>query len=419
MPKRFGTRLAAVIDDDAAAANGPAQTDSTVYGRVNPGFEPLREAFAEVLALDGAGAAVSVVHDGVVVADLWGGRDPLTGEAWESDSTTLAFSAAKGMVALVVAQQIERGVIDPFAPVARYWPEFAAAGKSAITVADVLTHTAGMPTLPIAATDELRDPLLLAERLAYATPDFAPRSARVYHVLSYGFLLSEILRRATGDDVGTLLRRHVAEPLGADLWLGAPAEVDARYRPVLMEPIVAPTPPTGTADAAGDACAAAYRSTQQIVPLFERIDGVQGTEDVNSERFRRALVPGGGLIADARSLARVYGACVAPVDGVRLLDDETVRRVSVDWLGGIREPACLPGAATTTRWGLGFEIAHALCPMLGEGSFGHAGMGGRLAFAHPGSRVGFGFVGQRMVFPEPGRDPRWQVLLGALGAAVR
>ncbi|WP_433719980.1 serine hydrolase domain-containing protein [Microbacterium laevaniformans] len=393
-------------------------TEIAVHGDVRSDFAAVRSAFADVLQADRAGGALCVVHRGETVVDLWGGVDPLSGTAWERDSTTLAFSAAKGIVAMLVAQQIQRGTIDPLAPVAAYWPEFAVAGKASITVADVLTHTAGMPTLPLDDARDLLDPVRLAARAAQRSPDYPPGSARVYHVLSYGLLAGEILRRVTGLDAGALLQQEIAAPLGADLWLGTPPEADGRFRPVLMDPIVPPPEPGGTDSASGAACRSAYTSTLQIVPLFEREDGVQGTELVNGSDFRRALVPGGGLVATARGIARAYGACVAPVDGVRLLDDDTVAKVSADWLDGVAEPACNPAAALTTRWGLGFEIAHELCPMLGPGSFGHAGMGGRLAFAHPGSRTGFAFIGQRMLFPEPGRDPRWRRLLDALAPAL-
>lgn len=404
------------MTDDPQTPRIHPRATAPAHGHVHPAYAGVAEAFARVLESDAAGAALSIVVDGETVVDLWGGADPLSGRAWERESATLAFSAAKGMVALLVAQQVQAGALDPALPVAHYWPEFAAAGKECITVADVLTHVAGMPTLPIREPEDLLDPLALAARVAAAPPDYAPRSARVYHVLSYGVIAAELLRRVTGDDAATLLRERVADPLGAALWLGLPASEDRRYLPALMEPIVPPPAPAGTPESTGAACAAAFRSTVQIVPLFERVDGMLGTERVNGLPFRRALVPGGGLVADARALARVYGACVAPVDGVRLLDDDTVGLVSRDWLGGIREPLCLPGAAATVRWGLGFEISHALNRMLGDGSFGHSGMGGRLAFAHAPSRTGFAFVGQRMTFPPPGQDPRWARLLDALAA---
>lgn len=387
-----------------------------IYGDVHPRWQSLREAFASVLDADEAGASVAIVHRGELVVDLWGGTDPLSGTPWDRDSLTIAFSAAKGVVAILAAMEVEAGRLDPDRTVSTYWPEFGAAGKETITVRDVLTHVAGIPVLPLESISDLRDPIAMAERLAGEAPSYRPRSARIYHILSYGVIVGELLRRVTGLEIGALLQEKIAEPLHASLWLGLPESADQRYLPALMDSIeTAPAPtPTSVEGDAGAAVLAGYRATEQIIPLFVRENGVIGTEPMNGLEFRRAQVAGGGLVTNARALARVYGACTSEVDGVRLLSDETVRRVSVDQLGGVPEPTYLPGAVPTTRWGLGFEISHVHAPMLGEGSFGHAGMGGRLAFAHAPSRLGFAFVGQRMTFPPPGADPRWTALLSAV-----
>lgn len=382
-----------------------------INGTVDAGWEGVRAALDTALELDAAGGALSIVHRGRTVVDLWGGTDPLSGRPWESDSITLAFSTAKGVVALLVAQEIEAGRLDPHAPVARYWPEFARNGKSDITVHQVLTHTAGIPALPPHTLSDLRSPIELAERLADEPPAYPPGSARIYHVLSYGTVLAEVLRRITGHDVGTLVAHRIAGPLGGSMWLGQPDDVEPRYRPALMGPVEQPSAPPADA---GAACQAAFRANTQATALFERTDDRQGSEPMNELTFRRGELAAGGLVTDARSLARMYAACVGDVDGVRLLDAETVARVSADNLGGISEPGCAPGAVPTTRWGLGFEISHLHCPMLGEGSFGHAGMGGRLAFAHAPSGTGFAFVSQRMTFAAPGADERWTGILAAV-----
>ncbi|MFT4281824.1 serine hydrolase domain-containing protein [Microbacterium sp.] len=386
-----------------------------IDGHTAPRWTPLRDAFEAVVREDDAGASLAIVHEGELVVDLWGGTDPLSGRAWERDSVTLTFSTAKGVLALLAATEIEAGRLDPGAPVARYWPEFAAEGKGAITVGDVLTHTAGLPILPLDDIDDLRDPQALADRLAASAPSYPPRSARVYHVLSYGTLVGEILRRITGEDIQTLVRRRLADPLDASLWFGLPGDAEARYLPALMGPVEFPAEPgmEGDSDAAR-ACRAAYRANLQIMPLFVRGAGGQGSEPMNGPEFLRAQVGGGGLVAHARAIATVYGACVAETGGVRLLTDATVAEVSADHLGGIPEPVCGPGAVPTTIWGWGFELAHPACAMLGAGSFGHAGMGGRLSFASARHRLGFSFVGQRMLFPDPGTDPRWARLLGAV-----
>lgn len=386
-----------------------------INGVVAAGWESVRAAFADALAIDEAGGALALVHRGETVVDLWGGTDPLSGRPWERDSVTLGFSTAKGVVALLLAQEIEAGRIDPDAPIATYWPEFAENGKAEITVHQVLTHTAGMPVLPVRRVADLLDPLSLAERLATEPPAYAPGSARIYHVLSYGTILGEILLRVSGKDVGTLLAERVAEPLGGSLWIGQPEDVEPRYRPSLIGPVEDPPRPDA---APGSVCDAGYRANTQVTPIFARVDAAPGSEPMNQLDFRRNQLAAGGLVTDARSLARMYAATLGEVDGVRLLQPETVKRVSRDQLGGVREPLCYPSTVPTTRWGLGFEISHVHCPMLGEGSFGHAGMGGRLAFAHAPSELGFAFVSQRMTFPEPGTDVRWAGILAAVRGAL-
>ena len=385
-----------------------------IHGEVSPRWQPVREAFDEVVDAEDGGAAVAIVHAGKTVVDLWGGHDPLSGTAWEEDSVTIAFSAAKGVVALLVGTEIDAGRLDPARPVAHYWPEFAANGKGEITVGDVLTHVAGIPVLPIDTTDDLLRPLELAERIAAAAPSYPPRSARIYHILSYGLVIAEVLRRITGLGIGALLQQRIAEPMRLSMWLGTPASEDSRFRPGLMGPVESAPAPTAVAGDAGAAMLAGHRAMEQVVPLFERHDGVLGSEPMNGETFRRAQVAAGGLVTDARSLARMYGACTAEVGGIRLLSDRTARLMSSDHQDGIREPTYLPGAVPTSHWGMGFEISHVHCPMLGPGSFGHAGMGGRLAFAHAPTQLGFAFVGQRMLFPAPGADPRWDRLLRAV-----
>lgn len=377
----------------------------------------MRDAFARVVDSDEAGASLAIVHDGELVVDLWGGSDPLTGSAWLRDSVTLTFSTAKGILALLAAIEMQHGRLDPAYAVAHYWPEFAAAGKADITVGDVLTHTAGLPVLPIDTIDDLRDPRAVADRIAALPPSYPPRSARVYHVLSYGTLVGELLRRSSGLDIGELVQQRIAEPLGESMWFGLPEGSDARYRAALMTPVEFPAEPGVTGPDAGP-CRAAYDANLQIMPLFVRRDGTAGSEPMNGAGFLRAQVGGGGLVSHARAIAKAYGACVAETDGVRLLTDRTVAEVSSDHLGGIREPLCAPGGVPTTRWGWGFELAHPPCPMLGDGSFGHAGMGGRLSFASTRHRLGFSFVGQRMLFPEPGMDPRWAALLDAVEAVL-
>lgn len=387
---------------------------------VAPGWEPLADAFGHALDLAGpGGGALAVYQDGTPVLDVWGGTDPLTGQPWEPDSVTLAFSAAKGVAAACLLRLVDRGDLRLDDPVAACWPEFAAAGKGATTVRDVLTHRAGLPWIDLDPILEATDWDRTVTALAAQPAAYPARDHVVYHALSYGFLVGEILRRTDGRPIGDFLAEEVAGPLGLQLWLGQPAEVEPRYRPSLMTPVTEPPAPDLTLATDPRVLQAMHRATDQLTDVFRR-DGAQGTEPFNSLRFRSAVLPAGGLVTDARSLARFYAACMDPVDGVRLLSPELLARAAGNQAVGAVLPATGPGLAEQPAvWGLGFEVSHEPNPMLGPGSFGHSGMGGRLAFGHLPTRTAFAFISQQMAFPPAGTlDARWQTLLTALRRCV-
>jgi len=391
-----------------------------INGDVDPRWVGVRDAFRANLeeGLD-AGASLAIRVDGRTVVDLWGGTDPLTGRAWERDTVTVGFSISKGVAALALLQLVEADRVDLDAPVARYWPEFGSAGKAQITVREVLTHRAGLPVIDVASIEDVLDWDHVTGVLAAQRPQYDANRFYVYHALSFGFLVGELVRRVSGLGFGDYVRTRIAEPLGLDLWVGTPEGVDARLLAGVTTDVVEQPPPVS--DAA--VCTAAWRSTAQLLPIFRQVDGVAGTEPFNQPRFRRAILPAGNGVTNGRALAHMYAACLDEIDGVRLLAPATVADAAVDHAGGIRKPECGasdPWAAGTPQvWGLGFEISNRENPMLGPGSFGHSGMGGRLGFAHPPAGLAFGFVGQRMAYPEPGKlDPRWVRILAAVHDVV-
>jgi len=220
---------------------GARAPEVQIEGRVAAGFEPVREAFARNFAVHGeVGAAVCLVRDGEPVVDLWGGlADPATGRAWRRDDLALVFSTTKGVTAACIARLCERGVLDVEAPVARYWPEFAANGKAGIRISDVLSHRAGLPEVEGRFTLEQAcagDPL--CEALAKQAPQWPPGTAHGYHARTYGWILGELVRRATGARFGRVLARELAAPLGLerDLFVGLPPEHDWRVARILPAP---------------------------------------------------------------------------------------------------------------------------------------------------------------------------------------
>ncbi|MGA1837776.1 serine hydrolase domain-containing protein [Herbiconiux sp. 11R-BC] len=391
-----------------------------IDGVVDTAWSGVADAFRENIESgldDGASLAISV--HGRPVIDLWGGADPLSGAPWREDSVTIGFSVSKGVSSIALLQLVERGLVDLDAPVARYWPEYAAAGKETATVREILTHRAGLPAFELDPIEQVLDWELTTATLASQPRQYDTSRYFVYHALSFGFLVGEIVQRVSGLPFGQYLHENITGPLGIDLWIGQPASIEGRYLPSI------------TGDASAEApvlpddgvCRAAARAGSQLLPMFRQIDGRPGTEAFNRPEFRAAVLPAGNAVTNGRALARLYAACLGDVDGVRLLGPAIVAEAAIDQAGGIRKPDCTAAdpwdAGVQQLWGLGFEISNYEIPMLGEGSFGHSGMGGRLGFAHLGSGVSFGYVSQRMLYPEPpALDPRTVRLLDAVRAVL-
>lgn len=387
-----------------------------VDGFVAPGWREVRDAFAESFGGEpDEGGSLSIRRHGEVVVDLWGGTDPLSGRPWQRDSVTIGFSITKGAVTILLLQLVDRGLVDLDAPVATYWPEFAAAGKESLTVRDVLTHRVGLPAIDLDPITRATDWEAVTSALAAQPSQYAPREFVVYHALSFGFLVGEIVRRVSGIPVGEYFDRQVAGPLGVDFWMGQPESADPRFLPGLTRLVEAPPRPPAPVS---DVCEAAWRSAAQLTPIFARVDDRLGTEPFNQTEFRRATIPAGNGVTNGRGLAAMYAATIGEVEGVRLLSESIVREASLNQAADAFLPDCAGGKPQQAVWGLGFEISNPLNPMIGPGSFGHSGMGGRLGFAHPETGIAFGFASQRMLYPEGELDPRWVPILAAVTAAA-
>ena len=207
-----------------------------IEGATAPGFDAVREAFATNFT-DGAeiGAALSVYLHGEKVVDLWGGvADPQEARPWQRDTLQAVYSTTKGATSACALLLAQRGELDLDAPVAAYWPEFAAEGKRDIPVRWLLTHQAGLPALdrPLALADALAwDPM--AEALAAQRPSWIPGTEHGYHALTYGWLVGEVVRRVSGRSLGTFFRTEIAEPLGLDFWIGLPKPEEHRVARII------------------------------------------------------------------------------------------------------------------------------------------------------------------------------------------
>jgi len=362
-----------------------AASPPEIGGVVAPGFEPVREAFADAFTSRGeVGAGCCVVLGGHVAVDLWGG-EARPGVAWGPDTPTVVFSTTKGVTALVVAALSERGEIDLSRPVAAYWPEFATGGKATITVRQVLTHSSGVIDFPgyqdvIDDAAWWQDLDRVAGSWAAAEPAWQPGTAHGYHGASFGHLLGEVVRRATGETLGALVRSVVAEPLGLDVWIGMPPSGHDRVALLLDPP-----PPT-------DPMVAAYLSlfTPETPTGRAHLARAGDMETIgttfNDPALWAAEFPSGGGIATARGLAGMYGALAG--DEPTILTAETVARHAAE---AVRGPDLV--LVFETRYGLGWQRPTPFTPMGPvDAAFGHGGLGGSLAFADPEHRLGFGYV---------------------------
>ncbi len=354
-----------------------------VHGWADPAFSGCLDAFTDNFGRGGElGAACAIYRHGEPVLDAWGGiADRRTGTPWTRDTAVPVFSVTKGIAALCVLMLVERGLIDLDRPVADYWPEFAAKGKDRVTVREALAHRAGVPVIegPVDRA-QLVDPVGMAARLAAGTPLFAPGSAHAYHAITIGWITSELTRRVTGQSIGAWLRQHVAGPRSLNIAIG---RTDADASPVATVD-VPPEHDTPDIDP-NDPMARPISLNGLIVP---RISGVAAL--VNDPDIQRAELAGANAMVDATSLARLYAATLAPVDGDRLLSAATIADACTilstgDQWGGMPGPS----------WGAGLMLPGGVQPMLGDGSYGHDGMGGSLAFAHAPSGISFAYVRNR------------------------
>ncbi len=365
----------------------------------------MRDAFAAAQEADPGGAQLCVYRYGDVVVDLWTGRDIVGDRPYDAGTLTVVMSCTKGATAISAHMLAERGLLDLEAPVARYWPEFAANGKDGVTVAHCLSHSAGLPTFPMASNVSARDLAdwgRCTDALAAAAPLWEPGRHASYHAVTYGFLAGEVIRRITGKTPGAFFVDEVARPLGLDFFIGLPAEQQARVAPHIPQP---PRPWRAVFKGAG--VDVDDPVMVEIIAGFEAI--TDAVDFINTPEGRAPEIPAANGVANARALARMYAACIGEVGGVRLLQPATVdraRATRTKHLGPLPQLAGLP-RPPGEGFGLGFELPGATNPMLGPGSFGHAGAGGRLGFAHPESGIAAGFACNSMLWDNVAPDPRW------------
>ncbi|MGZ6987170.1 MAG: serine hydrolase domain-containing protein [Ilumatobacteraceae bacterium] len=361
--------------------------NSPISGHCDQAFGAVGEAFAGNFAERGeVGAAVCVIVDGRAVVDLVGGwADVATQRPWQSDTIVNFYSVGKALIALLVLQLVDDGQIGLDDPIASVWPEFGVGGKHGATVRHALCHRAGVPAIRERLTnDDLWNWDRMTAALAATDAWWEPGTRHVYHTNTYGHLVGEILRRATGDMPGTRLR-NVAGPLDADLWWGVPEADLPRCADVIWAPAQAMNA-VDFADLSGEPL--------MIALGYFNPPGYSSTDVVNTPEWRRAQVPSTNGHGSATGIARLYAALLEPG---RLLSPELLAEATRPQSEGY-----CPVLGEETTFGLGFKPTVPRRPFgPNPRSFGHFGTGGAVGFADPDARVAFGYVMNHVI-------PRWQ-----------
>ena len=383
-----------------------------IGGQTHPAYAAIAEAFAENFARRGElGAACCIYRDGTKVVDLWGGvRDAATGAPWQADTMVLVYSLTKGMAAMVLALAHARGWLDYDARVADYWPGFAQNGKAAITVRQLLAHQAGLHAFHRRVDRAtIADRARLVAVLESERPRWPPGRRHAYHFLSLGFYAGELLRRVdpAGRSLGQVFRDEIAQPLGIEFHIGLPATVPDDRLAVLVQPGLVGSIaalPRGMRLALLNPWSETFRACM-VNP------GARVVHDPARIYARDLEVPSGGGVGTARAVAAAYGAFAAGGSALGL---------GPATLAELCAPARPPAEGlfdhvlrTEAAYALGFMKPFPGYDFGSPAAFGAPGAGGAFGYADPATRIGYGYVTNR-IGTGIDADPRDLALRAAL-----
>ncbi|MEZ4729350.1 MAG: serine hydrolase domain-containing protein [Caldilineaceae bacterium] len=378
-----------------------------ITGMCKPKFAAVHDAFVENFQqFADIGGAVAIYHHGRPVVDLWGGdANPERSRPWQPETIVNVWSVTKAIVALCALRLVDRDKLDLDAPVARYWPEFAQAGKAQIPVRYLLNHQAGLaaiaePLPPEAAFDWQR----MTAALTRQRPWWTPGTAHGYHAATFGWLVGEVIRRVSKQPIGAFLQAEIARPLGIDFLIGFGPEADERVATMVEQPSATQNMDDAAATIDPDSLLAKVNN-----PLL-------GDFSIfNSRAWRAAEIPAANGTTNARALARLYGAlaCGGVIDDIQVLSYPLLQEATAVSAEGIDQVfgfnSCI---------GLGFALNRPAGFMGPNASaFGHPGYGGSLGFADPVAGIGFGFV-TNSIHADPAQDQRTANLIRALYASL-
>lgn len=375
---------------------------SEVQGFVDPRFEGVRAAFAAALECgDDIGASFAVTLNGEPVIDLWGGwADAERTRPWEKDTIVNVYSTTKTMCALTALWVADQGELDFGQRVAHYWPEFAAAGKADVTVAQLMSHSAGLsgfaePMQP----DDLYDWDLVCSRLAAQEPFWAPGTAPGYHGVTQGYLVGEVVRRITGKSLGTVFAEQLAGPLGADFHIGLDAAHDGR-----VADLVPPPQGASISDGPGSALAKNMATNPPINPADTRTRGWRGAE-----------IPAANGHGNARSVATVQTLMAngGVAGGKRLLSEAGVRKALELQIEGHDQVLGMP-----VRYGMGYGLPGPMRPLPNPNTVFWGGYGGSLVVCDMDARLCMAYAMNKMAGTTVGDMRAGMLMAGVWGSLM-
>ncbi|MDD1777092.1 MAG: beta-lactamase family protein [Candidatus Helarchaeota archaeon] len=361
-----------------------------VQGYCDDRFKKVKEVFAEnfELGLD-VGASLAVTLDGKFVVDLWGGyADAAKTKPWERDTIINVFSTTKIMTTICTLMCVDRGLIDIDAPVAKYWPEFAQNGKADLPVRYLLSHTSGLSgwseQFPM---EGLYDWNLCVTKLAAQKPWWKPGTKSGYHLVTYGYLLGELVRRVTGKSVGTFFRDEVAKPLNADFHIGLSPENDPR----VAELIPAKVPLL--LKILGNVFFQKLLWYNVTVKTLSKPNLSNIVDATRTRAWRAAEIPAANGQGNARSIARIGAAlaCGGKLDGVNLLSPAILEKALEEQSYG--KDAVLN---SPIRFGLGFGLPCKELPFPHPRTLFWGGLGGSLMVMDLDAKMSLGFAMNKM-----------------------
>lgn len=353
-----------------------AANDTPIEGHCPESFQHVADAFRQnFVEHDDLGASFCLVRKGETVIDLWGGYlDLERSQPWQRDTIVNVYSTTKTMTALSALLLADRGDLDFDRPVRDYWPEF---GKPTITTAHFMSHTAGLsgldePTVP----EDLYDWEKITGLLAAQEPWWEPGSASGYHAITQGYLIGEVVRRISGQSLGTFFRREIAEPLGTDFHIGLPEEHDARVGDLV--------PPQATPLQQSDPGSIAARTFANPYAPAEKS---------STTAWRRAEIPAAGGIGNARSVARTQAllAMDGELQGKRLLSPAGCRRALEEQTSGVDLVLGVP-----LSHGLGYGLGNQVMPLPSPNACFWGGWGGSTILVDFDQGLALSYVMNRM-----------------------